>query len=216
MLFQIIQWQALSEDDRRTTLSRPAQVAEEDRRAEVAKILLSVRQRGDRALRDLTARYDGIEIADLRVQDAEFATAESQLSMTAIDAIDTAIENVRIFHAAQQPIEIDLETTPGVRCQRISQALDAVGMYVPAGSAPLPSTAIMLCVPASLAAATNEYCARRPAATARRIRRCSWPLSEAASIPSSKWAALRRLRPWRTAPKRCRESIRFLVQATHG
>lgn len=151
MQFQIIQWRDLSEDDRQTTLSRPAQVQEDDRRTEVAKILRSVRQHGDRALKDLTARYDGIEIGDLRVQDAEFAAAERQLPKAAISAIDTAIENVRTFHVAQQPPEIDLETTPGVRCQRISQALDAVGMYVPAGSAPLPSTAIMLCVPASLA-----------------------------------------------------------------
>ncbi|MEM7502308.1 MAG: histidinol dehydrogenase [Pseudomonadota bacterium] len=151
MRFEIIQWRNLHEDEKRAALSRPAQATEADRRADVGQILRAVRERGDRALRELTTRYDGIEIDDLRVQSDEFAAAEDQLPTAAIDAIDTAVQNVRTFHSAQRPNPIDLETTPGVRCQRISQPLDAVGLYVPAGSAPLPSTAIMLCVPATLA-----------------------------------------------------------------
>ena len=151
MRFEIIHWRNLDEGEKLAALSRPAQATEADRRADVGQILRAVRERGDQALRELTTRYDGIEIDDLRVQTDEFETAENQLPPGALEAIDTAVQNVRTFHAAQRPRPIDLETTAGVRCQRISQPLDAVGLYVPAGSAPLPSTAIMLCVPATLA-----------------------------------------------------------------
>ena len=69
----------------------------------------------------------------------------------AVAAIDLAIENVRRFHEAQIPIAIEVETMPGVSCKRLSHAIDSVGLYVPAGTAPLPSAAIMLAVPAAIA-----------------------------------------------------------------
>jgi histidinol dehydrogenase len=62
-----------------------------------------------------------------------------------------AYENIRAFHAAQQPEDLDLETMPGVRCRRISRPIGAVGLYVPGGTAVLPSSALMLAVPARLA-----------------------------------------------------------------
>ncbi|MDE2220332.1 MAG: histidinol dehydrogenase, partial [Gammaproteobacteria bacterium] len=58
---------------------------------------------------------------------------------------------VRMFHAAQKPTDLAVETQPGVRCERLWRPLRAVGLYVPAGTAPLPSTAIMLAVPAAIA-----------------------------------------------------------------
>ena len=63
-------------------------------------------------------------------------------------AIDLAIANVRRFHEAQLPQRLEIETMPGVLCERLSHPLDSVGLYVPAGTAPLPSAAIMLAVPA--------------------------------------------------------------------
>ncbi|MBN8280905.1 MAG: histidinol dehydrogenase, partial [Gammaproteobacteria bacterium] len=66
-------------------------------------------------------------------------------------AIEAAIANVRTFHEAQPAIDVRVETAPGVVCERVSRPLDAVGLYVPAGSAPLPSTAIMLGVPSLIA-----------------------------------------------------------------
>ena len=91
-------------------------------------------------------------MSELKVSQQEFADAESALRPAAIAAIDAAITNVRRFHQAQLPAEIDMSVIPGVRCERRRQALDAVGLYVPAGSAPLPSTALMLAVPAAIAA----------------------------------------------------------------
>lgn len=151
MRFRIIHWHTLDDSEQRLALLRPALADERERQIATTEILRAVNARGDRALRELTARYDGIELEDLRVPADEFAGAEDQLAPESLSAIDTAVDNVRTFHAAQLPPAVDLETSVGVRCQRISQPLDAVGMYVPAGSAPLPSTAIMLCVPATLA-----------------------------------------------------------------
>jgi histidinol dehydrogenase len=61
------------------------------------------------------------------------------------------VQTVRCFHAAQAAVPLRVETAPGVVCERHSVPIRAVGLYVPAGSAPLPSTAIMLAVPAGLA-----------------------------------------------------------------
>jgi histidinol dehydrogenase len=81
----------------------------------------------------------------------EFESAERILDSNQHAAIEQAIANVRRFHAAQKTPAVRLENPPGVVCERHSVPIRAVGLYVPAGSAPLPSTAIMLAVPAGLA-----------------------------------------------------------------
>ena len=85
------------------------------------------------------------------MSDAEFESAERTLSAAQHRALEVAIGTVRTFHAAQSREPLSLETAPGVRCERMSVPVRAVGLYVPAGSAPLPSTAIMLAVPAAIA-----------------------------------------------------------------
>jgi len=117
----------------------------------VAAIIADVRARGDAALAEYTLRFDGVASGALRVTAAEFAAAEAALPAAAHAAIDRAIANVRAFHAAQRLAPLSLETAPGVRCERIEVPIDAVGLYVPAGSAPLPSAAIMTAVPAAIA-----------------------------------------------------------------
>ncbi|MEO8225401.1 MAG: histidinol dehydrogenase, partial [Gammaproteobacteria bacterium] len=91
------------------------------------------------------------ELSALRVSDDEAQAAEAGLPTEARSAIGTAIANVRRFHEAQSTPPVRVETAPGVICERISKPLDAVGLYVPAGTAPLPSTAIMLGVPSAIA-----------------------------------------------------------------
>jgi histidinol dehydrogenase len=66
-------------------------------------------------------------------------------------ALETAIANVTRFHAEQASPPLSVEVMPGVRCERIVRPIGSVGLYVPAGSAPLPSAVIMLAVPARLA-----------------------------------------------------------------
>ena len=144
-------WKDLDEEARNKALERPAVGFDERMRSSVAELLAEVRLGGDAAVRKLTERFDGTRLDGFRVSEEEIEQAAAALSEDQIRAIDVAIDNVRRFHEAQRPSEISVETTRGVSCRRISQPLDAVGLYVPAGTAPLPSAAIMLAVPAAIA-----------------------------------------------------------------
>jgi histidinol dehydrogenase len=110
-----------------------------------------VRADGDAALARFGREFDGVAPEVLAVDDAEFAAARAQLEPAQIGAIERAIANVEAFHRAQLGAPLQLEIEPGVHCERLLRAIGAVGLYVPAGSAPLPSTVIMLAVPARLA-----------------------------------------------------------------
>jgi len=149
---EIINWSDLSSHEQATLLERPALVAHDDIMQRAAQIIAAVRERGDTALHDFAKQIEGRDLESLKVSGAEIANAESTLQPEAKAAIETAITNISCFHEAQTPAEIDIAVSRGVRCQRQNRAIDAVGLYVPAGSAPLPSTAIMLAVPASIAA----------------------------------------------------------------
>ena len=151
MSMHIQNWSELDNDAQQALLRRPA-VADDARIREGAREIVSrVRAEGDAALADLTRQYDGAEVTTLKVGADEFAAAGEMLTAAQQDAIDVAIDNVRRFHEAQMPSACRVETMPGVLCERVSHAIDAVGLYVPAGTAPLPSAAIMLAVPAAIA-----------------------------------------------------------------
>ncbi len=85
------------------------------------------------------------------MSDAEFAAAEAALTPVQRAALERAIDTITRFHELQTLPPLRLETAPGVVCERMTVALESVGLYVPAGTAPLPSTALMLAVPASIA-----------------------------------------------------------------
>ena len=151
MAIQTHNWSALDEQQRDAMLQRPAVADDANIRAGTAAIIEEVRCNGDTALRRLTAEYDRAEIGDLRVSGDELDRAEKSLTAEQLDAIDLAIDNVSKFHRAQIQADIRVETMQGVLCERVSHPIDAVGLYVPAGTAPLPSAAIMLAVPAQIA-----------------------------------------------------------------
>jgi histidinol dehydrogenase len=110
-----------------------------------------VRARGDQALRELTARYDHATLDELAVTDEEFAEAEARLSPELKAAVREAAGRIDRFHRAAATTAVSIETAPGVRVERVLRPIRRVGLYVPAGGAPLPSTAIMLGVPAAIA-----------------------------------------------------------------
>lgn len=131
-------------------LSRPKQDSA-DIRERVTGIIAEVRRDGDAALRQLTKLYDGIDLAALTVSADKFAAAESALGDDLKRAIRLARQNIERFHAALVDPGIEVETAPGVFCSRRSVAIERVGLYVPAGTAPLFSTVLMLAVPARIA-----------------------------------------------------------------
>jgi histidinol dehydrogenase len=148
---QIIRWSSLDETARAAALTRPAVKANPEIAAQAADIVAAVRREGDGALLRLARKLDGAQLDSLAVDAAERDAARAVIGPAAVAAIDTAIANVERFHQAQLPTPLRIETAPGVVCERVARPVPAVGLYVPAGSAPLPSTAIMLAVPARLA-----------------------------------------------------------------
>ena len=150
---------------RAQALERPAQ-RDAARVQDAARgIIEAVRREGDSAVLALTEKFDAVRPASLRVTPQEFADAERALSTAQAAAIERAIDNVHRFHAAQGSAPLRVETAPGVICERLSVPIRAVGLYVPAGSAPLPSTAVMLAVPAAIAGCPVRVLCTPPAAT---------------------------------------------------
>lgn len=131
-------------------LARPAMDLQQ-LEAPVSEILQEVSNRGDEALLDFTAKFDGVRLAELAVSPEEIALASEQISAELRAAIQTAKQNIEQFHRAQQDATPTVETMPGVRCWRRSVGIERVGLYVPGGTAPLFSTVLMLAVPAVLA-----------------------------------------------------------------
>lgn len=117
----------------------------------VKKILLNVKEKGEKAIRKYTKKFDGVKLKGFIVSEKEIAAAEPLLSDELKQAIQQAKKNIETFHTAQKEYVKRIETMPGVVCWRQSLAIEKVGLYIPGGSAPLFSTVLMLGVPAQLA-----------------------------------------------------------------
>jgi histidinol dehydrogenase len=159
---QILNWQTLDSSARGAALARPRSAQDPQIRAQAATIVEAIRREGDAGLRRLTRELDGAELGELRVSVAELAAARAALPPAQRAALERAIDNVTRFHAAQRPNALSIETQPGVHCESLIRPLRAVGLYVPAGSAPLPSAVIMLAVPAQLAGCAERVLCTPP------------------------------------------------------
>ncbi len=128
----------------------------------VRQILGAVRAGGDEILRSLTKQHDGVVISDLEVGLDEFEIARERLPQDLRAAIEVAKANIEKFHRSQIDERQIVETSPGVQCWRKSVAIRTVGLYVPAGSAPLFSTVLMLAVPAQIAGCPEVFLCSPP------------------------------------------------------
>ena len=146
-----LRWSELDREARAQMLRRPIATEQEDLRANVLGVIGQVRNGGDQALRALTRRFDGVELSALEVGEAEFIEARAAIAPELFTAMSEARERLVAWHRAGMASPFEIETAPGVHCGRILRGIGRVGLYVPAGSAPLPSTALMLGVPAALA-----------------------------------------------------------------
>jgi len=146
-----LQWSQLDAAAQAQALQRPVQAVAARTRESVAALIAAVREDGDAALREISLRFDGVAPASFEVDDSEFAAAERAVPNELRQAMIDAAARIRQFHKAGMSQGYAVETAPGVRCERMVRPIGRVGLYVPAGSAPLPSTALMLGVPAQLA-----------------------------------------------------------------
>ena len=120
--------------------------------ARVASIISRVRSDGDKALIELAAEIESVDLASgIEVSKEEISIAPSAVSTELKAAISAAYENIQRFHAAQKPQPVDIQTAPGVRCIQRAIPIRRVGLYIPGGSAPLFSTVLMLAIPAKTA-----------------------------------------------------------------
>ncbi|EOX1812453.1 histidinol dehydrogenase [Vibrio cholerae] len=144
-------WQSLSEAQQESILERPAITEGANITAAVAQVIAKVRSEGDAALFELTEKFDRVKPASLRVSREEMDAAAARLSETMKQALEQAYNNISKFHKAQKAPPIKVETMPGVVCEQVTRPINKVGLYIPGGSAPLPSTVLMLGVPAQIA-----------------------------------------------------------------
>ena len=118
----------------------------------VADIIKLVASNGDSALRQLSLKFDNVDISDFRVSDSEINEAVAKVRPEVAKAIDAAARNIEKFHEAQlMERPIDVEISKGVRCQQRQLPINTVGLYIPGGRAPLFSTVLMLAIPARIA-----------------------------------------------------------------
>ena len=147
----VLEWNTLDADAQAQALTRPVQTVAVQTRDAVADLIEQVRSKGDLALREITARFDGVTLESFEVSEAEFSAAEMAVPAELRIAMQQAAARIDVYHRAGMAQPYSVETAPGVVCEKIIRPIGRVGLYVPAGSAPLPSTALMLGVPARLA-----------------------------------------------------------------
>lgn len=144
-------WEALSASQQQTVLTRPAVTSGDSIREVVTDIIAKVRAQGDEALFDLTQQLDKQEINQIEVTSNEIEAACERLDSKVKKALEVAHQNIYQFHKAQKLSPLTVETQSGVVCELVTRPINRVGLYIPGGSAPLPSTVLMLGIPAQIA-----------------------------------------------------------------
>ncbi|KAJ3011147.1 trifunctional histidinol dehydrogenase [Thoreauomyces humboldtii] len=150
-----------SAEERKSLLLRPI-INTTEILSRVRPIVEAVRLGGDSALLSLTARFDNVHL-ETPVLQAPFPPALMAISDKVKKAIDQAYDNITAFHEAQLDREVlTVETMPGVVCTRFFRPIERVGLYVPGGTAVLPSSTLMLGIPAMVAGCKEIVVATPP------------------------------------------------------
>lgn len=154
---------ALAPGQLQQVLNRPSQKSADSIMKIVVPIIDDVKKNGDKALLSYTQKFEKAASLTSTVIKAPFPESLMQLPAETIKAIDVSFDNIKKFHAAQQEEKpLRVETMPGVVCSRFSRPIERVGLYVPGGTAVLPSTALMLGVPAMVAGCKKIVLASPP------------------------------------------------------
>jgi histidinol dehydrogenase len=155
-------WAQLTPEQQVELLSRPALTDSQALSDTVADIIQQVKVEGDNALFAFTERFDGAKLDTLRFSDETLSSFASLIKPEVKWAIDQAYANIKAFHQAQYPEDVVVETTPGVICELKHAPLASVGLYIPGGTAPLPSTVLMLGATAQVAGCARKVLCTPP------------------------------------------------------
>ncbi|KAF4449431.1 histidine biosynthesis trifunctional protein [Fusarium austroafricanum] len=158
----------ISEADLIEKLKRPSQKSPDAILKIIQPIIEEVRTGGDKAVLSYTHKFEKATSLTSPVLKAPFPKELMDISPETIEAIDISFENIRRFHSAQQEEKsLQVETMPGIVCSRFSRPIERVGLYIPGGTAVLPSTALMLGVPAMVAGCQKIVFASPPRSDGR-------------------------------------------------
>ena len=154
MSFEISKWNSLNQVAQTELLARPV-ADNKNLSSQVSTLIQSVRSGGDKALVELSKKFDGLSgesiVCDLTVV-KEIA---QKINLELKAAIDEAYERIKLFHAQAKPKNFTLETAPGVECTTRYRGYESIGLYIPGGTAPLISTVLMTGAPANIAGVKN-------------------------------------------------------------
>lgn len=157
---KIVTWNKLSEEEKKSVLSRSSSSDDAELSKLVKNIMDDVRTRGDVALLEYAEKFDGVKLNTLLVSEEEYKTVDS-LSNADKKAIMDAIDNIRQYHnvSCPKPFEFDVD---GRKLGKIYRPIEKVGLYIPGGTAPLVSTMLMLAIPADIAGCPTKVLVTPP------------------------------------------------------
>jgi histidinol dehydrogenase len=147
---KLFKYSELTAKDIRKLVQRNVDPANEIR-AVVEEVIANVQQHGDSALIDYAQKFDKVALTKLFLDKAELEELAEAITPEQKNALETAYSNIYKFHQTQLKTEEKVETMPGVTCWRELRPIEKVGLYIPGGSAVLPSTFLMLGIPARIA-----------------------------------------------------------------
>ena len=149
-MLKIYSYKELTENDIKKLAARNTD-PENDIRGSVEQIISEVRAKGDKALKDFAQKFDKVSLEKLFLEKDELTALAQTIGKEQQEALKTAYANIHKFHLSQLKQEDKVETMPGVNCWREIRPIEKVGLYIPGGTAVLPSTFLMLGVPAQIA-----------------------------------------------------------------
>lgn len=148
-------WNALSQEGRADALARPKRRRDPEVTDVVRRIFDDVEREGWDAVRRWSVTLDRSAPSELLLTPDIIDRARAKLDPADLSALDRAVDNVRRYHEATKPAQIEVEIAPGVRCQRMWRPIETCGLYAPGGTAPLFSTLLMTAVPSRVAGVPN-------------------------------------------------------------
>lgn len=122
-----------------------------DLAGDVAEIVANVRERGDKALREYTLKFDGVQVEDFEVSDSEMDEALNSVEKEFLQVLEEAKENICRFHEKQKRDDLIIFEEGGKILGQKHTPIERVGLYVPGGTAVYPSTVLMTVIPAKIA-----------------------------------------------------------------
>lgn len=152
----------MSLEQRADCLRRPSSSRDPEVARTVAGILADIRENGDAALMKYTRKFDCPTLDGFEVSPREIDEAAARVSPEILVSLREATRRIRAFHEAQMPQSVKVETSPGIVCEKRFVPIERVGLYIPGGTAPLPSTLMMLSIPAQVAGCPEIFLVTPP------------------------------------------------------